>query len=111
MNDVVNSIRPELLVVSVLLYGVGVVLKKSKFKDNYIPLVLGAIGIVVGVCYCGAVDGFNMTNIISGVVQGVLCASGSTYVNQVIKQLLKNNNIDEKVIDMIEDLVEGENDE
>lgn len=106
MNEsLINYIKPELLIVAVGLYFIGVVLKRSKLKDNYIPIVLGAIGIVIGVVYCGVVEGFNFNSIFSGVVQGVLCAGCSVYANQIIKQLLKAHNVDEETADKIADTI------
>ena len=48
MEQITNYIKPELLIVAFVLYFIGVGLKKSQaVKDKYIPLILGAIGVVV----------------------------------------------------------------
>lgn len=106
MENMIDKIRPELLIVAIVLYFIGMALKKiKKIKDNYIPIILGALGIIVGVIYCGCVEGWNYASVITGFVQGILCAGCSTYVNQVIKQLLKANNVDEEVVDVVADAV------
>ena len=66
MERIMNYVKPELIVVAVVLYFIGTGLKQSQtVKDKYIPLILGGIGIV-------------------------LCAVWvSTYVNQTIKQIGK----------------------
>lgn len=106
MNDIIASVKPELLVVAVVLYFIGMALKRSKLKDNYIPLILGFIGVVAGVIYCGVVEGWNVANVVSGVFQGLLTAASSTYVNQVIKQLQKLNVIDDNVAGVLENIVD-----
>jgi uncharacterized membrane protein len=108
MENMIDKIRPELLIVSVVLYFIGMGLKKSKLKDNFIPIILGLIGIVVGVVYCGFVEGWTFASCLTGLVQGVLCAGCSTYVNQIIKQLLKLNNVDEETADKIADKIADE---
>lgn len=88
--DFINYIRPELLIVAVVLYFIGWGLKKIKsLKDNFIPLILGAVGVIVCVVYLGICEGFGWQAFASGAMQGILCASASTYVNQVIKQMQK----------------------
>lgn len=92
MEQLMEYIKPELLVVAVVLYIVGMGIKKTKtIKDEYIPVILGITGIIL----C-AVWVFATSQIITGqdiamaiftaVVQGVLVAGASVYINQVIKQ-------------------------
>ena len=109
--EFINCIRPELLIVSVICYLVGFVLKKTSFKDNFIPLVIGGVGIVIGVIYCGFVEGWSFVSLGTGAVQGVLCAAASTYINQVIKQLAKNHNVDVKVVEEVIDALKGDKNE
>ena len=104
--EFLESIRPELLIVALGLYFVGFGLKKIKrLKDNFIPLILGALGIVACSVYIGILDGFGWQAIASGAVQGVFCAAASTYVNQVIKQMQKLG-YEETVTEIAETLVE-----
>lgn len=105
MENLINFIKPELLIVAVLLYGLGMILKKTKLKDNFIPIILGLTGIVTGIVYCSIIEGFNFASISVGSIQGILCASASNYVNQVIKQMKKlgdkNADIAEEVVDRL----------
>ena len=63
-------------------------------KDKYIPLINGAIGIVLcsiwvfATCLCGTPQDIAMAAF-TAITQGVLVAGLSTYVNQVIKQTTK----------------------
>ena len=48
MEQTMNYVKPELIVVAVVLYFIGMGLKQSQtVKDKYIPLILGGIGIVL----------------------------------------------------------------
>lgn len=95
MEQLINYIKPELLVVSVVLYVIGRAMKKSEWVlDKYIPILLGGIGIV----FCGfwvfATSPLGTPQeialaVFTVLVQGILVAGASTYVNQVIKQINK----------------------
>ena len=108
MENLINFIKPELLIVAVLLYGLGVLLKKSKLKDNFIPIVLTITGAILGVAYCGITEGFSFASISVGVIQGWLCAASSTQVNQIIKQMKKLGQPNAEIVEAL--LEEGRND-
>lgn len=95
MEQILNYVKPELLVVAVALYFIGMGLKKAQtFKDKYIPLILGVIGIVLcaiwvlGTSPLGTGQDIAMA-IFTAIVQGILVAGLSTYINQVVKQANK----------------------
>lgn len=97
MDLVMNYVKPELVVVAIVLYLIGIGLKKTEFiSDKYIPVILGCIGIVMALIYVLAVSlpisgtGEVLMAIFTAIVQGILCAGLSTYVNQMIKQLRKD---------------------
>ena len=90
-------IKPELLVLVLVLYLVGFGLKKTeKVNDKYIPLILGAIGIVIALIYTLATSLFNgyqsvLMMIFTALVQGILVAALAVYGNQVVKQVKKED--------------------
>ncbi|MBU5449162.1 phage holin family protein [Acetivibrio sp. MSJd-27] len=89
-------LKPELLVLIPVLYFIGMAIKKSSISDNFIPLLLGAFGILLSVIYLIATVDVNTYKdvaimIFTGITQGILLAGGSVYVNQVIKQSSKND--------------------
>ena len=95
MDQIMKYVKPELLVVSVVLYLVGMGIKKTEYiSDKYIPMILGLIGIVlcaVGVfatCECSNVQEVLMAAF-TAITQGVLMAGLSTYANQLVKQSSK----------------------
>mgnify|MGYP003289340747 CR=1 FL=1 len=89
-------LKPELSVLTVFLYVVGLGLKKSKLADRFIPLALGVIGIFVASFYMCVTEGFSGMSIFTGIIQGVLYAATSVYGNQIVKQLGKDEKNDEK---------------
>lgn len=95
MDQILNYVKPKLLIVAVVLYFIGAGLKKAQtFKDKYIPLILGVIGIVLcaiwvlGTCPTEDKQDIAMA-VFTAVVQGILVAGLSTYVDQVVKQVGK----------------------
>ena len=52
MEQITNYVKPELVVVAIALYFVGMALKQAQtVKDKYIPLVLGGISIAICAMY------------------------------------------------------------
>lgn len=95
MEQITNYIKPELLVVAIVLYLIGVAGKKSELiKDKYIPLILGILGIVICAVYIFSTCDCDTTQkallaVFTAITQGILVAGLSTYVNQLMKQLSK----------------------
>lgn len=93
--DIMNYIKPELVVVAIVLYFIGLAIKKAEtIKDNYIPYILGLISILL--CGIWVLANSNLGTfqevlmaVFTAIVQGVLVAGLSTYVNQLIKQYNK----------------------
>lgn len=89
-------IRPELIVLPVLLYCIGMALKKTMYvKDNLIPIFIGLISLALAAIYVLSVspqpNGYQevLGLIFDIVVQGICCAAVSVYSNQIGKQYTK----------------------
>lgn len=96
INQIVqNYVKPELLVVAVVLYFIGMGIKNTeKINDKYIPVILGTIGVIISAIYVIATSTFNgyqsiLMAIFTSIVQGILVAGLSVYANQVVKQAQK----------------------
>lgn len=95
MEIILNYVKPELVVLAVVLYFVGLALKKAQaVKDKLIPLILGLAGILLALIWVLAtseLDGVQqiMLAVFTAIVQGVLVAGLSTYANQLVKQASK----------------------
>ena len=92
MEQIMNYVKPELIVVALVLYFIGGMIKKTQVvKDKYIPFILGVIGIVLCAVWvlaaCPLATGQNIAMaVFTAIVQGILVAGLSTYVNQLVKQ-------------------------
>lgn len=96
MEQITNYVKPELVVVAIALYFVGMAFKQAQaVKDKYIPLILGGVSIVIcaiyvfATCTCSSGQDIAMA-IFTAVTQGILIAGLSTYVNQIVKQTNKD---------------------
>ena len=87
MEKFTEYIKPELLILVAVLYIIGLMIKGTKkIKDNYIPLILGLVGVVLSCLYVVATEGVSLIGAFTGVTQGILVAGVAVYVNQLIKQ-------------------------
>lgn len=95
MDQIINYIKPELVVVAIVLYIIGMGLKKSTLLlDKYIPIALGALGIILCAVWVFATSAVSTPQDIAmaaftAIVQGILVAGASTYINQIVKQARK----------------------
>ena len=96
MEQIMNYVKPELIVVAIVLYFCGMALKQTQVvKDKYIPMLLGAGGIVLCGIWVLATSPLGNGQeiamaVFTAIVQGILMAGLSNYVNQIIKQANKN---------------------
>lgn len=94
-NYIKEYIKPELLILAIVLYFLGIAIKNTEvIKDKYIPLVLGFVGIIFSAIYVVATSTIAsyqdvLTIIFTSIMQGILVAGASVYVNQLIKQSSK----------------------
>ena len=90
--DIMDYIKPELIIAALVLCFVGEGLKQSQtVKDKYIPAILGIGGIILCGLWVLTTSHFSNYQDIAlaaftTIVQGILVAGLSTYVNQLIKQ-------------------------
>lgn len=97
MEQIMNYVKPELLIVAVVLYFIGMGIKKSEtVSDKYIPAILGILGVVICGIYVIATCSVSGSQeiamaIFTAITQGILVAGLSNYVNQIIKQASKEN--------------------
>ena len=87
MDAIKEFIKPELLSLIPVLYIIGAGLKKSGIiKSKYIPLTIGAAGILLSCLYTIGASGLSAAAIFTAITQGILCAGATVYVNQIYKQ-------------------------
>lgn len=92
MQEVMSYIKPELVVLIIALYFLGMIIRNSKsIKDAYIPMILGIVGIVLCALYVLAtsdIKGYQdaCMAVFTAIAQGLLVSGMSVYVNQLIVQ-------------------------
>jgi len=85
--DIMGYIAEKMIVVIPVLWIVGIAVKKTeRIPNNWIPLILLALGAALGVAMLGSVD---------GLIQGVLCGGASVGLHQAQSQLRKGDNENE----------------
>ena len=94
-------IKPELLILIPVLYFIGIAIKKSPLKDEIIPLILTAVGVLLSGIYIFAVEPIIgaqavFTALFTAITQGVLCAAAAVYSNQLLKQATKDKEKEDK---------------
>ena len=89
-NVIAQFIRPELFILIVFLWCLGLFLKKAPwFKAEWvIPFLLLGISVVITVVYMAIVNeqGFTPVVIVTGLIQAVLIAAVAVFGNELIKQ-------------------------
>lgn len=92
MDQILSYVKPELLIVVVVLYFIGVMIKKSEnISDKFIPMILGILGMLICGLYVFATSTVSGSQkvamaLFTAITQGIIVAGLSTYVNQLIKQ-------------------------
>ena len=94
--DYQSFIKPYLLILIPTLYIVGLFIKKSRIKNKYIPIILGALGIVLAALIIFTTESVSSTSeviaaAVMSFIQGVLCAGAAVYGDQLIKQAHKGD--------------------
>lgn len=90
--DYTTYIKPELLVLIPVLIFVGYCLKTSAaVKDKLIPALLAAVGVVLAAVYVLATTNIAAPQdgaqaVFTSIVQGLLCAAGAVFGDQIVKQ-------------------------
>lgn len=89
-----DYIKTELLILVPVLYFLGIVLKKSKLPDKWIPIVLGVSAVILSAIWVVAtvdISGLQeaASAIFTAVTQGILVAGASVYANQLYIQAKK----------------------
>ncbi len=90
--DITEYIDSELFIIIPVLYVIGIAIKKSDINDKWIPLILGGMGVALATVYKIALytpDSVSesLKIVYVGFTQGILCAAGSVYANNIIKQM------------------------
>lgn len=79
--------------ITVICYLIGLVFKAiPKFTDNFIPIIMGIAGAVLGIVGMHVMPDFPATDIVNALAVGVVSGLAATGVNQIGKQISKLKN-------------------
>lgn len=87
--DITSVSTVVAIVVITYLIGLGVK-ATPHIKDNYIPIIVGVAGGILGVVGMYVIPGFPANDILNAIAVGIVSGLSSTGVNQIYKQV-KNN--------------------
>ena len=83
MENLLQFVPAELTILIVVIYVLGIILKQMKwFDDKYINVML----LVISIAFAIAIQGYT----VNAVMYGVIVTGVATLVNQIPKQLNKN---------------------
>lgn len=100
MEQILQYVKPELLILIPVLYLLGMLIKKTELiNDKMIPIIIGISGILLSIIWVLATSELNnaqniLIAVFTGLTQGILCAGVSTFANQIYKQFKKDNDVD-----------------
>lgn len=76
------------LAIVVITYLIGLFVKAlPKVKDNYIPVIVGMFGGILGVVGMYVIPDFPATDVLNAIAVGIVSGLASTGVNQAYKQI------------------------
>ena len=87
--DITSVTTVVAIVVITYLIGLGVK-GIPHIKDNYIPIIVGVAGGILGVAGMYVIPDFPANDILNAIAVGIVSGLSSTGVNQIYKQV-KNN--------------------
>ncbi len=91
MDNVMQFIRPELFILVVFLYAVGLFVRQGPWHENswLIPYILLGISFLTTLAYVSIYlgEGFSPPVIVAVVIQSVLVAAVTVYGNELIEQV------------------------
>jgi len=75
----------------VITYLIGLAVKAiPQIKDNYIPIIVGIAGGILGIIGMYVIPDFPANDILNAIAVGIVSGLSSTGVNQIYKQVKKN---------------------
>ena len=88
VNKMDISSMTTVIAIVVICYLIGLAAKTiPAVKDNYIPVIVGAFGGILGVLGMYVIPDFPAQDILNAIAVGIVSGLSSTGVNQVYKQL------------------------
>ena len=77
------------IAIVVITYLIGEAVKLTKITSNAIPVIVGAVGGVLGVVGMYVIPDFPANDILNAIAVGIVSGLASTGVHQIYKQVIK----------------------
>lgn len=82
----------RVVAIVVITYLIGLGAKAiPRIKDNFIPIIVGIAGGILGVVGMYVIPDFPATDVLNAIAVGIVSGLSSTGVNQIYKQAVKKN--------------------
>ena len=89
--NIMDFIKPEIFVLVVFLYAVGLFVRNGPWKENswMIPYILLVVSFIITLAYVAIFlgEGFSPPVIVAVIIQSVLIAAVTVYGNELIEQI------------------------
>lgn len=82
--------------ITVIAYGVGLIVKATPLNDKWIPIICGFVGAGLGIVGMLTMPDFPANDYINAAAVGMVSGLAATGVNQAVKQLSSKTEIDYK---------------
>lgn len=69
---------------------IGQIIKQTKIKNKWIPIIIGISGALLGVLAHFFMPGFPSSDIIGSIAIGIVSSTASTWAHQIGKQINKD---------------------
>lgn len=80
----------QVVAITVICYLIGMACKATeKIKDEYIPVIVGAAGAVLGVVGMYTMPDYPAHDILNAIAIGIVSGLAATGINQAMKQMKK----------------------
>lgn len=73
----------------VICYLIGMIVKTSPLKDEWIPVIVGVFGGILGVVGMYCMPDFPASDVLNAIAVGITSGLASTGANQIYKQMKK----------------------
>lgn len=82
----------QVVAITVICYLIGMGCKATeKIKDNYIPVIVGTVGAILGIVGMQTMPDFPAHDVLNALAVGIVSGLAATGINQIKKQLEKND--------------------
>lgn len=80
---------PTVAVITVLVFGIGLVVKSTKLNNTWIPAICVVSGVILGIIGLFVIPDFPASDVMTAAAVGLISGLMSTGVNELVKETRK----------------------